>query len=204
MFPTGEARPLPPYTGIVEDWPVAGLILLGLLLVAGWLVGRKRITRVVRTTPEERLAGYTAALSALGLVAVLLALFKPYALIFVLPSLYTWLWLPLRSRFWPRVAIYAAGWLGPVVGLLVLSRELAIDFVDAPLYVVGLATVGYLSPASVAVALVWGAIAAQLAALALGRYAPYAGGAEPPPVGPVRDALSRAAGATRRRYGRRR
>jgi hypothetical protein len=204
IFPRGEALPLPPYSTFVEDWPVAGLILLGLALLAGWLVARRRISPLVRPTPEERLAGYTAALSALGLIAVFLALVKPYALIFVLPSLYAWLWLPLRRQFWARATIYCAGWIGPVTGLLVLSNELALDLVDAPLYVVGIATVGYLSPVSVVVALAWGAVAAQLAALAFGRYAPYAGGAEPPAAGPVRKALSRVAGARRRRYGRRR
>jgi hypothetical protein len=205
VFPTGEALPLPPHSTFVEDWPVAGLTLLGIALAAGWLVARRRISPLVRPTPGERLAGYTTALSALGAVAVFLALVKPYALIFVLPSLYTWLWLPLRSRFWPRVAIYVAGLAGPLVGLLVLANELALDPVDAPLYAAGLATVGYVSPLSVVIGLAWAAVAAQLAALAFGRYAPYASGAEPPPAGPVRRAAIRGAQAARRRgYGRRR
>jgi hypothetical protein len=94
---------------------------------------------------------------------------------------------------------------GPLVGLLVLANELALDPVDAPLYAAGLATVGYVSPVSVVIGLAWAAVAAQLAALAFGRYAPYASGAEPPPAGPVRRAAIRGAQAARRRgYGRRR
>ena len=43
--------------------------------------------------------------------------------------------------------------------------------------------------ASVLLALAWAAAAGQLGALAFGRYAPYAGGAEPPPAGLVRNAI---------------
>ena len=44
-------------------------------------------------------------------------------------------------------------------------------------------TVGYVPLSSVLLAIAWLAAAAQLAALAFGRYAPYAGGVEPPPAG---------------------
>ena len=54
---------------------------------------------------------------------------------------------------------------------------------DTALYVVGLVTVGYLPLSNVLLAIAWLAAAAQLAALAFGRYAPYAGGVEPPPAG---------------------
>ena len=74
----------------------------------------------VRPTPEERLAGYAAALAWLAAVAIVMALFMPFALVFVLPALYAWLWLPLRTRFWPRTAVYVLGLIGPVGGLLVL------------------------------------------------------------------------------------
>ena len=60
---------------------------------------------------------------------------------------------------------------------------------DTVLYVLGLATVGYISLGSVLLALAWAAAAGQLGALAFGRYAPYAGGAEPPPAGLVRTAI---------------
>ena len=48
---------------------------------------------------EERLAGYCGALVALAILALLTAASNPYALIFILPSVHTWLWLPqVRDR----------------------------------------------------------------------------------------------------------
>jgi Peptidase family M28 len=190
VFPTGESLPLPVYSSLVDDWPTVGLAISATLVVAGWLAARRRLAAVVRPSPEERLAGYTAALSLLALVSILIALVKPFALVFVLSSLYAWLWLPLGTRIWPRMAIYLAGLLGPAVGLLLLARELGLGLLDTVLYVVGLTTVGYVSLTSVVLTLIWMTAAAQLAALAFGRYAPYAGGAEPPPPGLIRQALS--------------
>ncbi len=174
VFPTGEPVPLPPFSATVTDWPIAGFAIAALVFVAGWLVGRRRLAAPVRPTPEERLAGYAAALAWLASVAIVVALFLPFALVFVLPSLYAWLWLPLWTGFWPRIVIYLLGWIGPVGGLLVLGNELGLGPADTLLYVIGLATVGYVSLASIALGLAWLASAAQLAALAFGRYAPYA------------------------------
>ena len=130
---------------------------------------------------------------------MVVALLKPYALVFVLPSLYAWVWLPLRQRFWSRIGVYLAGLLGPVVGLLLLGHEVGLGPADTALYVLGLVTVGYVPLSSVLLAIAWLAAAAQLAALAFGRYAPYAAGVEPPPAGPVRNALAE----LRRRSARR-
>jgi hypothetical protein len=80
-----------------------------------------------------------------------------------------------------------------------LAAQLDLGPVDVVLYVLGLVTVGYLSSVSVVMWLAWAAVAAQFAALAFGRYVPYAHGAEPPPPGVGRVALARVAG-----YGRRR
>ncbi len=197
VFPTGDALPLPPYSELVEDPPYAALALLGIALGIGWLVARRRVAPPYRTTPEERLAGYSTALAGLAVVAVVVALAKPYALVFVLPSLYAWIWLPVRTRLWPRVAIFLAGLLGPVLGLVVLANEVGLNVLEAALFVLGLVTVGYVSPASALLWLAWGAVAAQLAALAFGRYVPYAHGDEPPAPGPVRRAIGRIAGTTR-------
>jgi hypothetical protein len=200
LFPTGTSLPLPPYSPFIVDWPVAGLAVLSIAFILGWLVSRRRLAPVTQPKPEERLAGYAVALTWLGLVAVVIAVAKPYALVFVLPSLYAWLWLPLRTQPWARGTIYALGLLGPVVGLLALANELGLDLVDVPLYVVGLATVGYVSLGSVLLVLSWAAAASQLAALAFGRYAPYAGGMEPPPPGVIRGSLAMLARARERRY----
>jgi hypothetical protein len=201
VFPTGDALAPPPNASYVRDWPVSGLAVSAVAFGLGWLATRRRLVGAARPTPEERLAGYSAALAWLAAVAIVVGLAKPFALIFVLPSLYAWLWLPLRAGPWPRAVLYVVGWLGPVGGLVLLARELGRGVFDTMLYVVGLATVGYLPLSSVLLALAWVAAAAQLAALAFGRYAPYAGGVESPPPGPVRRAVRRAVGglASRRR-----
>jgi hypothetical protein len=122
-------------------------------------------------------------------VAVALGLWKPYALVFVLPSLYAWLWLPLEGRLWQRGFLFALGLTGPVLALLVLAHQVGLSVIGAALYLVGLTTVGYVSLGAALVALAWFASAAQVSALAFGRYAPYAGGAEPPPPGALRRRL---------------
>lgn len=199
VLPTGAALALPPYASFLVDVPVAALLLLSIALALGWLLGRRRLVPTVVASPEERLAGYAVALTWLGVVAVVLALAKPYALVFVLPSLYAWIWLPLRSRLLWSAVVYALGLIGPVVGLVVLARELGLSLVDAPLYVAGLATVGYVPLGSVLVALAWGAAATQIASLAFDRYAPYAGGLEPPSPGVIRSTIARIARVSRRR-----
>ena len=189
-LPTGAAIPLPLHTSLVTDPAVTTLVLATLAGAAGWLFTRRRLAASRPLAPEERLAGYAAALVWLGGVAIAIAIVIPWALIFVLPSLYTWLWLPLRARFAQRVALYLLGLLGPIGALLVIAKECGLGILDAALYVLGLVTVGYVPLSTAVLALAWAAAAAQLGALAFGRYAPYAGGAEPPPAGPLRRALS--------------
>jgi hypothetical protein len=197
VFPTGEPLVLPPNASLVLDWPVSSLAVAAVAFGLGWLAARRRLVAETRPTAEERLAGYTAALGWLAALAIVVALVKPFALVFVLPSLYAWLWLPLRSGIWPRIVIYLAGLIGPVGALVLLGRELGLGVHDTALYLVGLATVGYVPLSSVLLALAWIAAATQLAALAFGRYAPYAGGADSPPPGPIRRAVSGLAARTR-------
>lgn len=203
ILPTGADLALPTHTSVVEDVNVAGLILVGIALVSGWLAGRRHLVPARGATAEERLAGYAVALGWLGVLAVVIALVKPYALVFVLPSLYAWLWLPLHAKVRARGALYVLGLAGPVVTLVVLSAELGLGLVETPLYLAGLATVGYVSVGAVLLAVAWAAPAGQLAALAFGRYAPYAGGAEPPPPGLLRASAARLESVARsRRYAR--
>jgi hypothetical protein len=199
VFPTGEALPLPLSSSYLSDVSVSGLAVLALAFGAGWLVARRPLAAATPPTPEERLAGYTVALVSLGALAFVVAVFNPFAVVFLLPSLYAWLWLPLRTRMWPGIGAYAAGLLGPVLALVVLAHELGLGPLEAPLYAVGLVTVGYVPLLSVLLFLAWVAVAAQLGALAFGRYAPYAGGSEPPPPGPLRRALARSVRFRRRR-----
>jgi hypothetical protein len=199
VLPTGEALPLPPYAELVEDTPVAGLSLLVVVLAIGWLVLRRPLAPPFDTAPEERLAGYTAALTALSAVAVVIALVQPYMLVFVLPSLYAWLWLPLAGGLRSRAIAFLAGLVAPAAALAVLAAELGLGPVDAALYALGLVTVGYVTSVTVVLWLAWAAVASQFAALAFGRYVPYMHGAEPPPHGAPRRTLARLA-----RYGRER
>jgi len=185
-FPTGAALPLSPFTETLDNPPVGGILLLLGALLAGWLVARRRLVPGRPTTAGERLAGLASALAAVAVVALVLAVAKPYALVFVLPSLYAWLWLPIERRLWQRAVLFVAGLAGPVVGLVLLAHELDLSIPRAALYAVGLVTVGYVPVSSALLGLVWLAAAAQVAAIAFGRYAPYANGAEPPPPGAIR------------------
>ncbi len=197
VLPTGAALPLPPDSAFVAEPNVAGLALLTVAFVVGWLVARRPLFPVRLPTAEERLAGYTCALVGLGAGALVVALTQPFALVFILPSLYAWIWLPLRARLWQRVGIYLVGLVGPVGGILLLGSTLGLGPAGTILYVAGLATVGYISPFSVLLALAWLTAAAQLGALAFGRYAPYASGVEPPPSGYVRSTAAQLRRRTR-------
>ena len=63
---------------------------------------------------------------------------------------------------------------------------------DAPWYLLSLAGVGYVPWFAVVVALAWIAIAAQFAALAAGRYAPYPDAQDRTGRRPLRQALAAA------------
>ncbi len=191
VFPTGAPLPLAPYANVLDEPPVVGLLLLAAVYAVIWLVMRQRLVVATHPTAEERLAGLAVALALIGAVAIAIALTKPYALVFVVPSLYAWLALPVEGRLWRRGTMFVLGLSGPIVAFVLLGHELGISLPAAVLYTLGLATVGYLPLGTVAVVLLWLAAAAQVGALAFGRYGPYSGGAEPPPPGPVRLALRR-------------
>jgi len=199
VFPTGAPLALPPTSSFVTDPPTGQLAALGGAAALGWLVGRRRLAAGPLPSADERLAGYTVALVWLTAVAIVLALVRPYGLLFVLPSLYAWLWLPLAGRAGTRAALYLLGLAGPLVGLVVLASELDLGLLDCALYVLALATVRYVSIGSVLFALAWLAAAAQLGALAFGRYRPHAGRAQPG-GGVLRTTVGGIAGGAGRRY----
>jgi hypothetical protein len=198
VLPSGAPLAPGPYADVVTDAPVAGILLLSAALALGWIVGKRRLTGESPAAPEERLAGHAVALAWLAVVAVAVAVAHPYALVFVLPSLYAWLWIPVRESLWVRAGLFALGLAGPLLGLLVVAGELGSSLPRAAYYVVGLVTVGYIPHFSALLALAWAAAAAQISALAVGRYTPYAGGREPPPPGPVRRSIGRAGRRLRR------
>jgi hypothetical protein len=193
----GPARP--PSLASVH-WPMTWLVVLAGLAGAGWLLVRERLLpqRPVRT--EEALAGHAGALLALGVVALLVVATNPFALVFLLPSLHVWLWLPqVRGRSaWARAAVLAVGFAGPALLLWSFAGRYGLGW-DAPWYIASLFAVGYAPVPALAIALGWAAAAGQLAALACNRYAPYPSAAERPPRGPFRELVRRAVLAQRRR-----
>ena len=193
VFPTGDPLPLPPFSPYVTDPSIAGLSVLAILFAVTWLVGRRRLVPVGHVSGDDRFAGLVAGLVLLGLVAIVLAVVQPYGLAFVIPSLYAWLWIDPGSAAWRRIALFFVGLAGPLLGVALLGRELGLDAFETPLYVLGLATVGYVSISTVILSIGWLAAASQVGAVAFGRYGPYAGGSEPPPRGVIRGTLARTA-----------
>jgi hypothetical protein len=189
---SGAARPPSPDTEFAGDRPVFALGMLASLSLAGWFVARERLLPRRPVSPEEELAGQTAALLALSVVALLIVATNPFALIFVLPSLHAWLWLPQvrHHRIWVRAAVLATGLAGPLLlfGSFAWRFELG---ADAPWYVVQLVALGYVPLPSIAIGLAWLAAAGQLAAVSAGRYAPYPSARERPPRGPIRELIRR-------------
>jgi hypothetical protein len=172
-FPGGEARPLPPDRELYEPSPVV-LGILGALLLVGWFVSRERLIPRRPIRAEEVLAGHTVALLALGLIALLVVATNPFSLVYLLPSLYAWLWLPQAQASGPlaRAALLVLGFAGPVILLLSFSTRLELGL-QTPWYLLSLVSVGYVPWIVVALGCAWLAVAAQLTTLAVGRYAPY-------------------------------
>ncbi len=190
VWPGGAARPINPETAAAGNWPRLGLLALAILAGLSWLVPRARLTPRRPVTPEEDLAGHVAALLALAVVALLVVATNPFALIFLLPSLHAWLWLPQLRVRGPVVTIVVllAGFAGP----LFLLGSLAVRFglgLDSPWYLAELTAIGYVPIVAVFIFLAWTATAAQLIVLAAGRYAPYPSAEERPPRGPIRNAV---------------
>ena len=192
------------------DWPVVALIALAALIGLGWLVVRQRLAPRGPVSATEELAGTTAALLALAVVALLVVATNPFALVFLLPSLHAWLWLP-HARLRPlatRLVVLGAGFLGP----LLLFASLAVRYglgLDTPWYLAELTATGYVRLPALAIAVGWLAAAGQVTALSIGRYAPYPSARKRPPRGPLREAVRRtvltvrAARARRARTARR-
>jgi hypothetical protein len=181
-------------------WPGSALLALVLLAGAGWIVARARLLPQRPIRPEERLAGHSAALLALGVVGLLVAATNPFALIFVLPSLHAWLWLPQVQTRHPalRASVFLVGLLGPAYLVWSFATHDGLGW-DAPWYVLKLFAVGYAPLPLFVVGLGWLAAAGQLAALAAERYAPYPTRQERPRRGPLRELIRTLVLAQRKR-----
>lgn len=197
IWPSGSARP-PSLDGV--HWPMGGLAAFAALGGLGWIVARDRLLPRRPVRAEEELAGHAAALLALGVLALLIVATNPFALIFALPSLHIWLWLPQvrRSPLWVRVVVLAAGFAGPLLLVWSFAVRYGLGW-DTPWYIAWLYAVGYAPAPGFLVGLGWAAAAGQFVALAAGRYAPYPSAAERPPRGPLRETVRRVVLAQRRR-----
>jgi hypothetical protein len=119
-------------------WPGSALLALVFLMGAAWLLPRRPIRS------EERLAGYSAALLALGVVGLLVAAANPFALIFVLPSVHLWLWLPqVQTRHAAlRAGVFLSGFVGPAYLAWSFATHYGLGW-DAPWYLLKLFAVGF-------------------------------------------------------------
>jgi hypothetical protein len=187
-FGGGPPAPPNPETAIASSWPALALSGFVAVIALGWLVARHRLVPRRPVTAEERLAGQTVALLGLAIVALLVVATNPYALLFALPALHLWLWLPQiqRSHFPARLGLFAAGLIGPAIVILSLAWRFGLGL-DAPWYLILLVVVGYVKTTPVVIALAGAAAASQLAAVAAGRYAPYPDARERGPRGPIRE-----------------
>lgn len=189
-WPDGSPRPISPRSTVVHDRPALALLGLAVLVLLGWLVARDRLIPRRAVTTEEELAGHTAALLCLGALSLLVVAINPFALIFLLPPLHAWLWLPQLRAAHPlaRSAVYALGFVGPLLLLGSLAFRYDLGW-DALWYLVTLRSVGYVSFVVIPLLVIWLAAAAQLAALTTRRYAPYPDASALPPRGPLRRAV---------------
>jgi len=194
---SGDGRP-PPLTDVT--WPTGALAAVAVLAGLGWIVARDRLLPRRQVRQEEILAGHTAALLALAVVGLLVVATDPYALVFLLPTVHVWLWLPqVQSRtVWARALVLLGGLAGPALVLWSFASRYRLGW-DAPWYVAKLFAVGYAPLPLLVIAIAWLAAAGQLVALAAGRYAPYPGERERPPRGPIRETVRRVVLAGRRR-----
>ena len=80
----------------------------------------------------------------LAVVALVVTAVNPYSLLFLLPSLHAWLWLPqIRDRGRAvQAAVYLLGFVGPL--LLLASFAIRYEMgLDAIWYLIALTAVGY-------------------------------------------------------------
>jgi hypothetical protein len=200
VWETGPDRPLAPELSPGTQWPAVGLAVYAALLACGWLVGRDRLLPRRPVADAEELAGQVGALLVLGVLSLLVVAMNPFSVLFLLPSLHAWIWLPqLRQRpVGLRAAVLLAGFGGPL--LLVGSLALRLDLgFDAPWYLAQLAAVGFIPFPALLVTSAWLAVAGQLAASVAGRYAPYPAVGERPRLGVGRRTVRRAVVAARKR-----
>jgi Peptidase family M28 len=186
-WPTGDRIPIPPTTDVAGQWPLGAIGALAVLAAVAWLIARDRLIPRRLVTHEEELAGHTVALLILALISLFVIATNGFALLFLLPSVHAWIWLPqVRDRpFWIRLPIFVAGFAGPALLLWSFGVRFGLGL-DAPAYVAQLTALGFVPFPLLGLFVAWLAVAAQLGALSVGRYAPYPDPAERRRFGPLR------------------
>src|SRR5262249_10320350 len=119
-WPAGVPRPPNPATTTAGDWPAWALTGLLVVVGIGWILSRPRLVPRRPLTAEEEIAGYTVALVALLVVALAITATNAFALLFALPALNAWLWLPqIRIARPPvRLGLFLLGLSGPAILLV--------------------------------------------------------------------------------------
>ena len=183
FWPRGAGRPLSPDSAAASSAPLAALVGFAFLTFTAWLISRDRLLPRKETIPEQELAGYACALLAVAGATLAVAWLNSYALLFLLPPLHIWIWMPQirHHRPWASLVLLAAGLLGPLLICWELAVRLDLGF-SVFWYVPALAAVGFLKLRLLIVAAVLATASAQLAALAVGRYAPYPAASDRPEV----------------------
>jgi hypothetical protein len=187
LLPRAPGRALAPDLAAAQEWAVAPVAVIGGLVLLGRGLAHPRLRRRGPVEPEDELAGHAAALLALCVIALAVALVNPFALVFVLPSLHAWLWLPnVVAGSVASLVLWLLGLAGPA--FLVASVALRLGTgLDTPWYLLTLVTTGAIPVALVVLTAAWLGVALMTAALAFGRYAPYPRASERP-LGPARTA----------------
>src|ERR671930_403658 len=199
-WPGGAGVPPSPQSAVATHWPVVAILGFVAVCLVLWFVARDRLIPRRRIGAGEEVAGYAAALLALGVVALLVVATNAFALLLLLPSLHAWLWLPQTRAAspWTRAGILVAGFAGPLLLLWSLGSRFGLGL-HAPWYLLELTALGYVGLPALVITLAWAAAAAQLVALAAGRYAPYPAPGERPPRGPLRELVRKIVLARRAR-----
>ena len=185
VFPRGSAIPPPPDSPAVTDWPVAGLALVGALAWFGWWRARRVLPRRPlrgRTTSSPGTPSHSSGWGR--------SLSRRRSSV------------PTRSSSscrrstrgsgcrrsrsggrGSRMSLFGFGLVGPALAVVVVGTQLGLGL-HAPLYLVSLMTLGFISWPTILVLVCWAAVAAQLGALTAGRYAPSSGGLRAPGSAP--------------------
>jgi hypothetical protein len=164
-------------------------------MASGWGIAHRRLAMRQPVSNADRLAGYLVGLTGLFVVSVLVAATNPFALIFVLPTLHVWLWMPQITRAALRLVAALAALAAPALLLVSLGTRDGLGL-DAPWYLLQLVADGYVTPLAVVITLAGVAGSCQVLAAAAGRYAPYPDRSERGTGGPraaLIPALARAA-----------